>query len=186
MTYLIWQMLACLLVAFLLGLLLGWWLGRRKLQERLDRLDERWRLKMERCRANLEACRKDLEAAREEEPPAPDDDQGAAPMGLLGTSDGAAVTDATKPAAPVEPDDLKKVEGIGPKIEGLLNAAGIQTWAQLAGAEVSRLQSVLDDAGPRYRVHDPATWPRQAGLAADGKWEELEELQDRLKGGRDS
>ena len=82
-------------------------------------------------------------------------------------------------------DDLKKVEGIGPKIESLLNDDGIHTWRQLSEAPISRLKEILDAAGSRYRIHDPGTWPRQAGLAADGKWDELEKLQDELKGGRE-
>ena len=82
-------------------------------------------------------------------------------------------------------DDLKKVEGIGPKIEKLLNADGIMTWRQLSEAEIDRLKRILDAAGPRYRIHDPGTWPQQAGLAADGKWDELEKLQDELSGGKE-
>lgn len=81
-------------------------------------------------------------------------------------------------------DDLKKVEGIGPKIETLLQDAGIRTWSDLAGASASRLRSVLDEAGPRFRVHDPSSWPRQARLAADGKWDDLAAYQDELKAGR--
>ena len=50
--------------------------------------------------------------------------------------------------------------------------------------QVSTIQMILDDAGPRYRMHDPASWPQQAGLAAAGQWDELEDLQDRLSGGR--
>ena len=60
------------------------------------------------------------------------------------------------------------------------------TWARLAKTEVSFLQSILDEAGPRYRIHDPGTWPQQAALAAAGSWDELEALQDRLKGGRET
>ncbi len=82
-------------------------------------------------------------------------------------------------------DDLKVVEGIGPKIEGLLNEAGITTWAELAGAPTEKVQAILDEAGPRYRMHDPATWAKQAELANDAKWAELEEYQDRLKGGKE-
>jgi large subunit ribosomal protein L27 len=82
-------------------------------------------------------------------------------------------------------DDLKLVEGIGPKIEGLLKEAGINTWAELATADLEKIQKVLDDAGPRYRMHDPATWAKQASLAAEGKWQELGEYQDHLKGGKD-
>lgn len=82
-------------------------------------------------------------------------------------------------------DDLKVVEGIGPKIEGLLNEAGITTWAELAGAPTEKVQAILDEAGPRYRMHDPATWAKQAELANNAQWAELEEYQDRLKGGKE-
>lgn len=85
----------------------------------------------------------------------------------------------------IKQDDLKIVEGIGPKIEGLLNDAGINTWADLAGAAEEKVQAILDEAGPRYRMHDPATWSKQAQLAVDGDWAELEAYQDRLDGGRE-
>lgn len=81
------------------------------------------------------------------------------------------------------PNDLKIVEGIGPKIEGLLKDAGINTWSELAAADVDRLQKILDAAGDRFKLAHPATWPKQAGLAADGKWSELTEYQDFLDGG---
>lgn len=81
-------------------------------------------------------------------------------------------------------DDLKRVEGIGPKIESLLKDAGIRTWSDLAGASASQLRSVLDEAGPRFRMHDPSSWPRQARLAAEGKWDDLAAYQGELKGGR--
>lgn len=84
---------------------------------------------------------------------------------------------------PPNPDDLKKIEGVGPKIEELLNAAGIYTFSQLAEAAVEKLQAILDEAGPHFRLADPGTWGKQAELAAAGKWEELQELQDHLKGG---
>ncbi|GJM34495.1 MAG: hypothetical protein DHS20C18_34960 [Saprospiraceae bacterium] len=84
----------------------------------------------------------------------------------------------------IKQDDLKLVEGIGPKIEGLLHDGGIKTWADLADAPGEKVQAILDEAGPRYNMHDPATWAAQAKLAAEGKWEELETLQDNLKGGK--
>ena len=85
----------------------------------------------------------------------------------------------------VAQDDLKLVEGVGPKIEGLLNDAGIHTWADLANADQDKLQAILDEAGSRYRMHDPATWAKQAALAAAGSWEELEEYQAHLQGGKE-
>ena len=33
-------------------------------------------------------------------------------------------------------------------------------------------------------MHVPGTWPRQAGLAHEGKWEELSKWQDELDGGK--
>ena len=100
----------------------------------------------------------------------------------------AAPKPAKKEAAPAkattEKDDLKKVEGIGPKIEGLLNDAGIQTFANLATTEVDKIKQILSDAGSRYAAHDPTTWPAQAKMAAEGKWDELKKWQDELDGGK--
>ena len=81
-------------------------------------------------------------------------------------------------------DPLRKIEGIGPKIEGLLHDGGILTFGDLANAKISRLNEILEAAGPRYQMHSPDTWPQQSKLAAAGKWEELEKLQDKLDGGR--
>ncbi|OAV45512.1 hypothetical protein A3850_013885 [Lewinella sp. 4G2] len=81
------------------------------------------------------------------------------------------------------PNDLKVVEGIGPKIEGLLKADGINTWSDLAAADQSRLQGILDAAGSRYKMAIPRTWPQQAALAAAGDWKALKALQDDLQGG---
>ncbi len=81
-------------------------------------------------------------------------------------------------------DDLKKVEGIGPKIEGLLNAANIKTFAKLSKTKASVIKKVLDKAGPRYQMHDPTTWPKQAGMADKGQWAKLQKWQDAHTGGR--
>ena len=79
-------------------------------------------------------------------------------------------------------DDLTVLEGIGPKVSSLLNAAGIATYAQLAAADPAHLAEVLRAAG--LSMMDPATWPQQAALAAAGKWDELKALTSQLKGGR--
>lgn len=81
-------------------------------------------------------------------------------------------------------DDLTKIEGIGPKINGLLNDGGIFTFSGLANTKVERLQDILNKAGNRYKVHNPGSWPTQSDLAAKGKWEELNKLQDELNGGK--
>jgi large subunit ribosomal protein L27 len=87
--------------------------------------------------------------------------------------------------APSKKDNLKIVEGIGPKIETLLNDAGIYTFAELSQADPEKIREILEAAGPRYRIHDPATWPQQAGMAAEGRMDELKEWQDQLKGGKE-
>ncbi len=66
--------------------------------------------------------------------------------------------------APPEPDDLEIIEGIGPKIAGLLKAAGITTFAQLADVDLERVQEILRAAN--LRLADPTTWAEQARLAA--------------------
>lgn len=88
-------------------------------------------------------------------------------------------------APPAEKQDLTQIEGIGPKISGVLQEAGILNFAMLAEASVDRLREILAAAGSRYRIADPSTWPQQARLAAEEKWDELEALQDRLSGGRE-
>jgi large subunit ribosomal protein L21 len=75
-------------------------------------------------------------------------------------------------------DDLTIVEGIGPKIAGLFNDAGITTFAQLADASVEAMQAILTAAGPRYAVHNPSSWAGQAALARDGKMDELKAWQE--------
>jgi large subunit ribosomal protein L21 len=83
-------------------------------------------------------------------------------------------------------DDLKKIEGIGPKIAQILAENGIDTFEKLAKADPKEISEILvEKGGKRYAMHDPATWPKQAGLAAAGKWDELAKWQDELKGGRE-
>ena len=83
-----------------------------------------------------------------------------------------------------EADDLKKVEGIGPKTEEALNNVGIKTFAALAAKTPEEISTILSEAGGRLKSLVPTTWPKQAGLAAEGKWDELKKWQDELDGGR--
>ncbi|HXV43700.1 MAG TPA: DUF4332 domain-containing protein [Anaerolineae bacterium] len=87
-----------------------------------------------------------------------------------------------KSKLPTAPEDLTRIEGIGPKINKVLQDAGITTFAQLAETEVSQLEQILEEANLRLAKAD--TWPEQARLAATGDWEKLEQLQGQLKGGR--
>ena len=91
----------------------------------------------------------------------------------------------TKAATPkAVADDLVKIEGIGPKINELLKAAGITTFAQLASTAVDRLKEILAASGSRFKQWDPTTWPEQAALAAKGDWEAFNKLTKELNAGR--
>src|SRR6056297_3834555 len=91
---------------------------------------------------------------------------------------------ASKPKtakAKAKADDLKKVEGIGPKIAETLNAAGISTFAELAKSTPEKIAEIIADVRGN---HVTDTWPKQAKLAAEGKWDELKKWQDELDGGK--
>jgi len=92
---------------------------------------------------------------------------------------------ATAEATPAKPDDLKKIEGIGPKIAEVLTAGGIATYADLGGATPEKIREVLDTAEGNFAAHDPGTWPKQGQMAADGNWDELKKWQDELDGGKE-
>ena len=79
-------------------------------------------------------------------------------------------------------DDLTIIEGIGPKINDFLRRSGITTFRQLARMDMDDLDRMLSEAN--FGVANPETWAEQAGLAEEGKWDELKDLQDSLKGGR--
>jgi len=83
------------------------------------------------------------------------------------------------------PDDLERVEGIGPRIAGALKAAGIHTFRGLSEADVATLQSALEAGGLRFAPSLP-TWARQAKLLADGDEDGFKALTDRLVAGRDT
>ncbi|MEO8516130.1 MAG: hypothetical protein ABI426_05265 [Flavobacterium sp.] len=82
-------------------------------------------------------------------------------------------------------DDLKIVEGIGPKIEELYHNAGITTWKALSETSLEKSQSILHEAGERYAMHNPSTWAKQCLLAYQGKWNELKDWQESLDGGKE-
>lgn len=154
---------AILLLA--LAAYIGWWIARRMLATRIDGLI-----------ADIETKRHELDDCRRR------------PMPVVATAAATVAAAAAVPvaafAAKATPDDLKIVEGIGPKIEELLNNASIYTFAELANTPSTRIKEILDAAGPRFQIHDPTTWPQQSAMARDGKWDELKKWQDELYKGR--
>ncbi|MDP1817166.1 MAG: hypothetical protein Q8K92_22110 [Leadbetterella sp.] len=161
------------LFALLLGLLL-WWLLSKLLGDRLKSHASELQDRINFLEGELEACRKSKVSA-------------AANLDLGTTAAVVAPVAAFVAAsAPVanKKDDLKIVEGIGPKIEELCNNAGIYTFADLAATPAARIKEILDAAGSRFQMHDPTTWPEQSALARDGKWDELKKWQDELNKGK--
>lgn len=91
---------------------------------------------------------------------------------------------AVKSKPVVVKDDLTKVEGIGKKIEALLYKNKIHSYKQLSKATIKNLKEILDAGGNKFSIHNPGSWPKQAKLASEAKWEDLELLQQHLKGGK--
>ena len=80
-------------------------------------------------------------------------------------------------------DDLTRIEGIGPKMSAILNAAGVDSFAKLAAMSEEAMLATIKAGGIRITpsVH---SWAEQAQLAANGDWEALARLQASLRGGR--
>ncbi|WP_019670687.1 30S ribosomal protein S2 [Eudoraea adriatica] len=88
-----------------------------------------------------------------------------------------------KKAVKAESDDLTKIEGIGPKAAEALSNAGIDSYAKLAKANADKIKEILTEASSRMAHLDPGSWPKQAKMAADGNWDELQDWQEKAKGG---
>jgi hypothetical protein len=168
--------LGCLLPLFFLWLWLSRQINRWKnhsaeLQDRVNFLE-----------GELDACRKSKISVAVNS-----DGGGSTSIGISGSGIAAGalgLAGVTAAVAPTKKDDLKIVEGIGPKIEELFNTEGIFTFAELAATSVEKMKAILDMAGPRFQIHNPATWADQAALARDDKWDELKKWQDVLNKGK--
>lgn len=191
----------CIIIPLLVGLIsaiLGYLLGR--LSSNSDNSEaEAWEQKYKSLEADLADCKSKL--AVKPKPSKPRTDKSAkagavkkTPAKGTGVSSLATATPVLIPfnadlaksvfGKRIKQDDLKVVEGIGPKIEGLFKEAGVKTWKALSECSVEKCQEVLNTGGERYRIHNPGTWPKQAKMANENKWEELKKWQDSLKGGR--
>jgi predicted flap endonuclease-1-like 5' DNA nuclease len=200
------SILLWLLIAFLLGLLTGWFIWGRKvkmLNEALAALNSELnalKKKYSDLEVNYAISEKSLSNANAEieslshkvRKYSEENGQLYADLGvcrdenqkLLKSAEGATPAVMAAAAVSIQKDDLKVVEGIGPKIQELLYAAGIYSFKQLAEAPIEQVQAVLDEAGPRYNIHNPKTWGEQALLAHQGDWEALKALQESLTAGK--
>ncbi len=186
-------LLLLMLAAFFLGWLISRLLGgngQSNASASLDAEIAEKEAELEACRSNYNSLQAKLSAAHE----AARQSAAIATNTLASTQTEPVSADiavpstmaaaVVSPAASAAKDDLKIVEGIGPKIEELLNNAGIRTFAELAATSTARLNEILEGAGPRYQMHNPGTWAEQGALCRDGQWNELKQLQDVLKKGK--
>lgn len=179
----------CILIPVLVGLIcgiLGYLLGKLT-SKGDDSLALSLQADLDACKANtrslnakISSLEADLAAKATVSTSAQSFAANVAPA-LLFNSDLAATTYGKK----IKENDLKVVEGIGPKIEALFNAAGITTWRELSETPTEKLQSILDAGGENFAIHNPSTWARQALLAYQGKWQELKDWQQGLLGGKE-
>ncbi|WP_437397361.1 30S ribosomal protein S2 [Flagellimonas lutimaris] len=124
--------------------------------------------------------KEEAKAAKTEEAPKKEEEKAeAAPK----KEEKAAEEKPAKKEAEAKPDDLTKIEGIGPKAAEALAANGVGTYAELADADAEKVKEILTEASSTLAHLDPTSWPKQAKMAADGKWDELKEWQDNVKGG---
>ncbi|HJZ39790.1 MAG TPA: hypothetical protein VJ203_05440 [Bacteroidales bacterium] len=151
--------LIALVVAALLGFIIGYLCGKKKHLKRVELENE-----IDELQSKLRICIQEKE-------------KHAAPFD--------AVEAKSIFAKKIQENDLKIVEGIGEKIETILKSRGIDTWHKLAQATEDEIRNILlADGGPSYKIHEPKTWPAQALMAFEGKWAQLKEYQDQLTGGR--
>jgi len=184
--------LPCILIPAIVGLLcgiLGYLLGRLG---KGNSNDEVTSLKddLDNCNRMNSQLRSDLERLRSQ-----GNDNGNQKSNLSSQSFSASTleTDLVFDAAfaksvfgkKVNENDLKIIEGIGPKIEELFKTSGILSWKALSETSVDRCKEILMKAGERYQIHDPGTWPRQARMAYENKWRQLKDWQETLDGGRE-
>jgi predicted flap endonuclease-1-like 5' DNA nuclease len=161
-------------------LLLWWWLSRQVYRWKNHSSELQDRIKF--LEGELDACRKSKISASTHI-----DSGGRNATGISGAGVAAGtvgLAGAVSNATSIKKDDLKIVEGIGPKIEELFNSEGIFTFAELAATSVDKMKAILDTAGPRFQIHNPATWANQAAMARDGNWDELKKWQDILYKGK--
>jgi len=118
------------------------------------------------------------EAKKEAAPKAPE-----AKVETPAKEEAAPVVKEEAPKKEAKADDLTKIEGVGPKAAEALSNAGLDTFAKVAKADAENMKTILTEASSRMAHLDPTSWPKQAQMAADGKWDELKTWQDSVKGG---
>ena len=187
-----------LLVAALLGFLIGYFLERGRWKKKCDLLEEeiaslKARIsKLEEEKQGLQSDVRRLEGEKQTlqaDVRRMDDEIATLKLTIEKLekearllAEQASLKTAEVPHARIVADDLTVVIGIGPKIARLLMDHGITTWKALSETSPATITEILlHDGGERYRIHNPETWPRQALLLHEGRWDELKEFQGQIE-----
>lgn len=176
-----WYWIILALTAIISGIL-GYIFGKSDIPSAPDNYNELNSLDIEnaKLRADLKTCKERLSSFSA---PQPKSKSLVKPEKIISESFNP-VSAKTALGKKVSLDDLKIVEGIGPKIEGLFHNFDIKTWKALSETSADTCQKVLDSGGKRYRIHDPASWPMQAKMAHEGHWEQLAQWQEKHRAGK--
>lgn len=124
MGYLIGQIVFCLLVAAILGFIIGWLLRSLVCRNKISELTQTWNNNTEKLEQELSLARQEVKQK---------DTELANAQAKIRQFNLDLETERGKPAPVLSPvDDLKQISGIGKFIEGRLNKIGITTFRQIA------------------------------------------------------
>ena len=175
----------CFLIPALVGLIsgiLGYLIGKISSGSSSD-IDGNWKVDLDNCNRKNRSLQAEIDRLKLDVSAKANNFAGGATTSASLIAFDASAAKAVYGTS-VKQDDLKIVEGIGPKIEELFKTSGILTWKALGETSVDRLQEILNKAGERFQIHNPGTWPKQSMMAYEGKWQELKDWQDSLDGGK--
>ncbi|MDC6350877.1 hypothetical protein PP178_04890 [Zeaxanthinibacter sp. PT1] len=162
---------ALLILIGIVGLIMGFYLGKGSKKNSIDPASIAvLENKNKSLQSELEACRKKVEKLGSEAQTSDTGFDAVSAKSVFGKR--------------IKENDLKLVEGIGPKIEGLFHNFDIKTWKDLSEVTVERCYEVLSSGGDRYKIHDPSSWPMQAKMAHQGDWKALHKWQVEHKHGK--
>ena len=183
--------MSCILTALALAIisvLIGYYVGKSN-KTSIKKEEENYKSDLEACKQRNSQLQNDIDSLRLQLNKTSKQQSNSEPIqSIVSTTVSTSFNAANAKAIfgkKIKENDLKIIEGIGPKIEELFKTSGILTWKSLSETSVDRCNEILDKAGDRFRIHDPGTWPRQSKLAYEGKWEELKKWQDSLDKGKE-
>ncbi len=161
---------------WLLPAILGWLLGSSFGSSSWKSKYENAQRDLDECRKKSKALKRDLDECRVSKSRASASAASsavtAAPLTAVKREE-PKTSEKTGAWAKLKEDNLQFVEGIGPKMNQVLQDNGYNSWAKVAAASRDELKSMLDKYGDKYKIIEPGDWPRQAKFAAEGDWDGL-------------